>query len=473
MDKYKKLMSNTVIFAIGTFSSKLLTFFLVPYYTRVLTNAEYGIGDLLVQTSNLIIPIVSIGISNAIIRYGLDSAVSKRHVFTGGLTAIGCGYGLFVLLYPLMAMIPLNVEVRSRLYLVYIFVLTSCLRTLCAQFVRAKQFVKLYAFDGLLSTITVILFSVLFLSVFKMGVVGFVLATICSDFLSALFLFTIAGLRRYIRFSTMEWDVLGSMLRFAIPLIPANVFWWITNVSDHYLITHFNGPAANGLYVVSYKIPTMLILVSGIFTDAWQMSALTENGPGRDRFYTKVFRAYMALIFTAASGLILMAKPIIHILASKSSYLAWQFVPLLVISSVFSCFVTFLGSVYMVEKKSMRTLLTTAAGAVINIILNLLLIPRFEQNGAAFATFFSYFLVFILRIIDTRRYVKIRWNPFLLTLNLAILLGQTTVLLLVPELEKWVLYEVLLCGLMILVNLRQLLINAQKFLQRRHPASGR
>lgn len=466
MDKYRKLFSNTIIFAIGTFSSKLLSFLLIPYYTRVLENDQLGNGDLIVQTANLIIPVVSIGISNAIIRYGLDQGISKRSVFTGGITAVLAGYLLFLACSPLMSHLPLNEEVKTRIYLIYFYVLASCLRSLCAQFIRVKQFLKLYAFDGILSTATVIVFNILFLSVFKMGVTGYVLATVCSDLLSAAFLFYIAGLRRYISFAKMEWWVLGAMLRYAIPLIPANIFWWVTNVSDHYLVTEMVGAEINGLYVIAYKIPMMVTLVSGFFTDAWQMSAIIEDGRGRDRFYTTVFRAYQALIFTAASGLILMAKPLMHILTDPKFYDAWKFVPFLVISSVFSCFVTFLGSVYMVEKKSMLTLLTTAAGAVSNVLLNLLLIPKFGANGAAFATFFSYFFVFMLRIIDTRRFIAIRWNPLKLFLNLAFLIAQSWILLNVQEFPKWVWWEILLCVFVILLNLRQLLLNAQRFLGR-------
>lgn len=472
-------MSNTLIFAIGTFSSKLLSFFMMPYYTRVLERSELGNGDLIIQVANLLIPVVSIGISNAIIRYGMDKNYSKSHVFTGAISAVFGGYLLFLFFSPLLNQIPFNDnEIKANFYLTYIYILTSCLRMLCAQFVRAKQFVKLFAFDGLLATITVIFFNIVFLSVFQMGIAGFVLATICSDFLSACFLFVMAGLHRYVNFARMDWSVLGAMLRFSIPLIPANIFWWITNVSDRYMLTQMlvGGAAINGVYVMAYRIPNMISLVSGFFTDAWQMSAITENDKGRDKFYTRVFSAYVALMFTAASGLILFSKLIIHILVAPEYYEAWRYVPLLLASSVFSCLVTFLGSIYMVEKKSILTLLTTVAGAVINIILNLLLIPKYQANGAAFATFFSYFSVFLLRIINTHRYVKIRWNPFKILLNLAILLLQTWVLLSVTDLPKWVLYESLLCLLMILLNLRHLLASMQKILgrsrRRRGPAPG-
>ena len=78
MNRYKQLFSNTVILAIGTFSSKLLVFVLMPLYTRVLTQDQYGIVDLLVQTGNFLIPLVSVGITNAVMRFGMDGETDKR-----------------------------------------------------------------------------------------------------------------------------------------------------------------------------------------------------------------------------------------------------------------------------------------------------------------------------------------------------------------------------------------------------------
>ena len=462
MDKYGRLLSNTFIFAIGTFSSKVLVFLLMPFYTRVLSTAELGVGDLIVKTANLIIPIASVGMSNAIIRFGLDRAVDKRDVFTGGITAIACGYAVFLAAFPVLSVFGV---LEDGGWLIYPYVLTSCLRSLCSQFVRSRQLVKLYAFDGVMSTVNVILFNIIFLVVFDMGFTGYVLATVCSDLVSALFLFTIASLHRYIRFSCCDWSVLGAMVRYAVPLIPTTVFWWITNASDAYFIKYYIGAEANGLLTIAYKIPTIITLLSGIFTDAWQMSAFTEDGPGRTRFFSNVFNAYQSLIFAAASGLILLCKPLNYLLAYGEFYKSWEYIPFLLLGTCFSCYVTFLGSIYMLERKSIATLVTTAAGAGINILLNMLLIPRFGVNGGTFATFASYLLVFFIRIIDTHKIVPIRWKPWKLFLNLAVLLVQSWVLITVEK--GWVVWEAGLCLLLVLINLRQLLLNAQKILLRR------
>ena len=103
MDKYKKLLSNTIIFAIGTFASKALVFLLMPLYTRVLTNEQYGAADLIVQTANLLIPFVSMGMFNAVIRFGLDKNGNRQGVFSVCLVSIMCGFLLLLAVSPLLS----------------------------------------------------------------------------------------------------------------------------------------------------------------------------------------------------------------------------------------------------------------------------------------------------------------------------------------------------------------------------------
>lgn len=266
--------------------------------------------------------------------------------------------------------------------LIYIFVLMSSMRSLCSQFVRAKGYVKLYALDGLLSTATTIFFNVLYLVVLKWGINGYILAMVSADTLSTIFLFYIAGLRRYLHLRGLNRRTSKEMLRYSIPLIPNSIFWWVNNMASRYLIAFFLGEELNGLFAVSNKIPTVIVLMSNIFMDAWQMSAVSDVPQKRAQFFSRVFLCYQALLCTAASGLILFSKVITSILVADSYYSSWKYIPLLLISTIFSCMSTFLGSVYMVEKKSMLNFITTGAGAVLNVVLNLLFIPSMKVNGS-------------------------------------------------------------------------------------------
>lgn len=463
MNKYRKLISNTIIFGIGTFGSKVLVFLLMPLYTRVLSSADYGVVDLIIQTSNLLIPIVSLGIANAVIRFGLDKSIKKSDVFSIGLITILCGFGIFLILIPVLSKIT---YISGHTILIYIFVLMSCLRTLCSQFVRAKEYVKLYAIDGVISTITIIIFNVLFLVVFKLGITGYVMAIVMSDMLSTLFLFWAAKLHRYVRLKSINKDVAISMIKYSVPLIPATIFWWITNVSNRFIVAYVLGSEANGIYAVSYKIPTIIVLISNIFMDAWQMSAVTEEDKlSREKFFSKVFNVYQSVLFLSASGIILFSKVVTKVLVSDAFYLSWKYIPFLVMATTFSCLVTFLGSVYMVEKKSILTLSTTVVGAFVNVLLTFVLINKFDVNGAAFATFISYFIVFILRAVNTKQFIKIDWNAPRIVLNLFIVMCQAFIM--INEIKYWVVYEVLLVSIMMILNFGLIWNNVKKLIFKR------
>ncbi len=460
MDKYKRLVSNTVIFAIGTFGSKLLSFLLTRLYTEVLTTAEYGITDLIQQSGNLLLPLVTLGITNAVVRFGLDRGVRKQDVFTTGLLSLGLGMVLLLLISPLIGMIDLLSE---YVWLLCLFAFMSSMRSLCAQFVRSQSRVKLFAVDGILSTATLLSFNLLYLVVFHWGVFGYIFSIVCSDALSVVFLFTTAKLHRYIRFRGLDFNQSRAMLRYAIPMIPNTVLWWITNVSDRYIVAAICGEGANGMYAAAYKIPSLMMLVSSIFMDAWQISAFTETKE-RERFYTKVVSTYSSLLFSLASGVILCTRLVPRFLFAEEYYEAWRYIPLLVIAMVFTCLVNFLGSIYMAEKRGVRTMLTAAVSAGSNIALNLWWIPLFGVNGAAAATLIAYLLVFAIRLWDTRRYIRIHWNYVHLLGCTGLLILQTVLLL--CEVPLWWLWELLIFAVILAFCGKGLLEAARRLLRR-------
>ncbi len=460
MDKYKRLLSNTMIFAIGTFSSKLLSFFLTRLYTELLTQGQYGVTDMLQQSGNLLLPLITLGITNAVVRFGLDKGVRKSDVFTTGLLSLFGGGVLLLLISPLLSNIPL---ITDYVWLLCVFVLTSALRSLCAQFVRAQNRVKLFAVDGILSTVTTIGFNIIFLVVLRWGILGYMLSIICADLLSVVFLTITARLHRFINFRSLDFSVLRSMLKYAVPMIPNTVLWWITNVSDRYLVAVFLDESFTGLYAVAYKIPSLIMLASGIFMDAWQISAVTEE-EDRNTFYTRIMSLYSALLFVMASGIIVCTRWIPHVLFATEYYSAWRYIPLLVISMVFTCLVNFLGSIYMVEKKSMRSLVTALISAVANVLLNLLWIPRYGVNGAAAATLVCYLIVFAVRTWDTKRYIRIEWNYLRLILCTVLLLAQTVLLLCNVPLSS--VSQLVFFSLVLLLCGKEFLLGIRRFLRR-------
>lgn len=407
MNLYRNLISNTVLFGISTFGARFLTFLLTPFYTRVLSSAEYGITDLLIQTGNLIIPIASVGIANGVIRYGLERSSNKASVFTTGILVTLAGFFVLALASPLLDQLTF---LSGYVRLVLLYVLAANLHSICNQFARALGHVRLFALDGILRTVLTILLNILLLAVFPMGAAGYVLANVLADGIAAVFVFSAAKEWRYLRLSSLSRPEAGRMLRYSAPLVPSTLCSWIINISDRYLIALLIGSAATGIYAVSNKVPNILMNVAGIFTSAWQLSALAEQPKAeKERFFSNVYAVYSAIAFVTASGVILTARLSTRLLAAPEYYEAWRYVPVLTLATTFACLGSFLSSIYMVEQRSTATLVTTMLGATCNLAGNFFLIPLWGSMGAAVSTLFSYILIFTVRALHTRSMLRIHW----------------------------------------------------------------
>ena len=456
MDKYKKLASNTIIFAIGTFSSKVLSFLLMPFVTRMMSTGDYGSADLVQQTVNVLIPIVTLQVNSAALRFALDKAKNKADVLTVGIRTTLIGFIVFLLFaYPISLISINDFKLGDYIILIYVFVLISGFRQLCQQFVRGSGHVKLFAIDGIIATATTLLFTILFLGVFKWGVTGYIVAIIASDACSIIFYTFTAKLYRYVKPHLMEKGIAGQMLKYCVPLIPTVILWWIINVSDRYMITYFVGSSANGLYTAASKIPNFVILFSQIFIDAWQLSAVDEyDSKDRAQFFTRVFRVYSGGVFAVASALILFCQLFTKILVAPSYFESWTYVPILIIATTYSCIVNFLASVYMAEKKSFMALLTASSGAITNIVLNLVFIPKIGANGAAIATVCAFLVVFATRGSNTRKYIKIDFKLPLMLIETALLITQSVLMLTLKNTVLLYILEAVMLAVMLLVNIK-------------------
>ncbi len=425
MNKYKTLVSNTALISMGTFGSKLLVFLMVRFYTGYLTTAEYGTADLITQTANLLLPIISLGVANGVFRFAMDSKLDKKSVFSTGVYTIALGALSFIAIAPLLMLVK---QFTGYVWLIAVYTVASCYHSLCSQYIRALGSTAFFAIQGIVNTALVIVFNILFLAVFGMGITGYVLSVVLADF-SATALIVIK--QKLWRDLTLKIDkqILKDLIRYSIPMIPATIFWWVTSVSDRYMVSGFIGTEANGIYAVSYKLPTFLTLISTVFMQAWQFSAVSESEKDKKEhidFFSKVWGSFQSVMFISGAFVVAFSIPLIKILTTDAYFSAWRYVPILAISMLFSSFANFVGSVYIVEKRSKNSFLTSMLGAVLNVVLNLVLIPSpLGVQGASIATLASYFVVFIIRAFNVTKYIPFKLYLKNVVLNTAIALVQT------------------------------------------------
>ncbi len=464
MNKYKKLATNSTILALGTFSSKILVFLLLPLYSSVMSTEEYGIADIIAQSANLLYPIVTLGICNSVFRFTYGNKKDEKRAFTVGIVTLFTGIILY--LFIALAALQFVPVLQDNLLILGLYVFMFGIQQICSQYIRGKEQVGIYALKGIICTAATLLFNILLLLVFKLGVVGYLLANILADFVTTIYMFKKCKLIDEFDVTLLNKGIIKDMFRYALPLVPTTIFWWITNISDRYLVMFMIDESAEGIYAMSYKIPNLMITITGIFNDAWQMSLIEESQRGNmGKFFTKVFESFKSVMFIAASFLILFIKLITKILIRNDFYIAWQYMPYLIIASVLTGFVTFISVIYLVKKVSVNSLMCASIGAGTNIVLNLILIKPFGINGAAIATLVSYFLVYIVTTARSQKYVRYRTHFDRTCMYLLLLIGQAVVTIM--DFKFAFLISAALFAVIVFGNLKGMYYSVEKVINKR------
>ena len=455
MNRGRRLLSNAGIIGVGMMASKLIVFLLMPLYTTWLTTGEYGAVEVSTGLSNFLIPLAAVGVSTGIFRFAAEREADKTAVFSSSIALLGVGLGAFLILSPLLFLID---YCREYVWLVVLYVFFADLQAVTSQYLRAIDRMTLFAGQGILNTALTVVFNLVFLLGFDMGVTGYVLSVVIGNALTTLFIVLRARLWTVFCISKIQKSLMWQILRFSLPLIPTTVCWLITDLSDRAMVTYFWSEELTGIYSAAYKIPTLVNLVAGVFLQAWQFSAIFEL---KDRekclgFYSNVFSSFIAVITVGCAGLLLVSRHFTALLLNPAYWGANTYMPALLCAVAAEAIVSFLASVYLVQKRSDHSFYTALLGALSNVVMNLILIPVIGALGAAIATCASYLLVMAVRLIDVKKLLPFRVYPIRLLVSLAVLLGSAVVMTLeLPLMYLWVALGFLL---ILAVNARALLV---------------
>ena len=406
MKKYKDLIKNIGVLTLSNFGSKILSFLLVPLYTSILTTEEYGKFDFITVTISLLIPILTLNITEAALRFLLDKKNAPKDIFEICLKTIIIS--IFILLIFVIVNQYLNIIPILNVYNIFfvIYYIVSLNYEWAQNFTRGLDKLSNIAIGGIINSIFILFLNILFLVIFKLGLKGYFLANIIANIISTGYLLISTNIKQYIKFDTINVFCVSNkrlkkeMLKYSKPLMLNSIGWWINNVSDRYIVTYILGVAENGIYSVAYKIPSILSIIQSIFNQAWAITAVkTFDKNDEDRFFESIYVSYNFLMVCCCSILIILTKFLASILYKNEFYNAWKYMPFLMISIVFSAISGLLGGIFSAVKNSKMMSVSTMVGAIINIILNFFLIHIVGTIGAAISTAISCCIVWIIRMI--------------------------------------------------------------------------
>lgn len=424
-NKYKLLFKNTLIFTLGNLGSKIIAFFLVPLYTNFLTTEEYGISDMIFTIAQVLVPILSLMVTSGIFRFGLSKDYNEKDVLKSGLKI--CIPGL--LLMPLISLL-LSIYKPISQWVWYLcgYVIFQILGSVGLSYLKVKGKNGAYAIISVFQTFIIASCNVLFLAIWKIGIEGYLLSSLISSVVTTMASFISADVYNDISSAKTNSALSKLMIAYSAPLIINELSWWIIHSCDKLMINEMIGGDALGIYSIAARIPSFITVIVSIFSSAWGISTIKEYEETKDSgFYETVFKYYSFINFLVAIAIIAVVKEFMNIYVGNSFFVAWKYVPFLICSTVYASFCNFYGSLYSALKKSVDCMYTSLVSAIINVVLNYLLINRYEIYGAVVASALACFVAMLIRVRYINRTMHMHLEKSFVANNILLLLETVSI----------------------------------------------
>lgn len=413
MNREKKLLKNTIILTIGNILTKLITFFLLPLYTRFLSVEEYGLVDLLNTLVSLLLPIVTFQIEQGVFRKLIDlrkdndKNLQNKYISTG-FFSICENCILFFLIF-----IPISFFVHSKYkFYMAINLIAFIFASYFQQVARGYGDNKKYAISSVVSAFITITFSVLLLVVFKFGAEGMLISTIIGQISCILYLIVSMGIIEKVRINNYSKKFKKELFKYSIPLIPNSISWWIFNASDRIIVNLIMGLTSVGILAASHKFSGLYITIYNIFHLGW-LESVSEHIHDEDfnNYFNKMFNI-VVFLFVSISITIVAIMPIVYFLLIDRKFSAgYNLVPISMLGSIFNVVLAIDTAIYVAEKNTKAIANTAIVSAVINVIVHLCLIKFIGLYAAMISTAIAYLSLCVFRHRDVnKRYLKVNFD---------------------------------------------------------------
>ncbi len=393
----RRLGRHSAVYGLGGIVSRVLAVFLLPLYTRYLDREDLGAVGLVVALSAVLVTILRLGISSAFFRYYFDSpdparrrlVVRTSFWFTLASATLGLAAGL--LLGGLVAdLLGLDDPNLVRAGFVGIWAQMNY-EQLTALF-RAEERSTAFVLASLANVAITVAATVLLVVVWEQGAFGVIVGNFTGTLLVYLALLAVHREQLGLQFSR---PLLREMNRFGIPLVPAALALIAVNFSDRFFLVHLADLEEVGLYEIGVRIASAMVLLLTAFRMAWPAFAYSIEDDGEaKRTYAFVLTYLVVAASWLALALGLLAPWLVRVLTQPDFYEGQRVVaPLAFGGMAYAAYIVMAIGVGRAKRTQFNWLITGVA-AVVNVALNLLLIPPYGMMGAAIATVAAYGVMF-------------------------------------------------------------------------------
>ena len=421
MNQKRELIKNTLIISIGKFSTQLISFFLLPLYTALLTTSEYGEYDFLNTISIFLIPCVTLLMEEGMFRFLIDAKEDKAkgEVFSATFVFSIISFLVWSLLILIVGII---LHYPYTIYLI-LYIFASLLSSLAGSTARGLSKFKLYSLFCFLSSISTILLNIIFIAGLKMGLPSLFISYIIGNSLVSLWLLFKINVFSYVKLKNINKKVTKEMIKYSFPLVPNSISWNAISLTDRLLIINILGTAKNGVYSVGLKFPTIINTCYSYFNLSWKESASkVVNKKDKDDFYNSVYISLNRLLI-CVSILIIAFLPFVFNFFIKNAYReAYNYIPLMIISVYFSNLSNFCSGIFSAYKDTKILAKTTIVATIINFLVGILLIRKIGLYASILATLTAYVVIYLYRNYKLKKYIILQKDNYIVYHTLVLLL---------------------------------------------------
>ena len=406
-----QMLRNLGIYAVGSIGSRLMTFLLVPIYSFFIAPSEFGYYDICFAAIMLMLPLITMQLREGAFRFLLDTTADDER--TRVVT-----FAMVAMLRNICACLVLGVaahllfDIRCMWYTL-VFACVFALFEVVQQMLRGLGHNKLFAGCGILSSFLIFAISVPLVVWADMGIEGVFLGNIAARVIALLFAeWRVGVFRNYMR-SNADYRAVGrEIMRFSYPMVLVNLIVILIGSGNRFFIEHFLGLHDNGLYAVAVKFAAILEAMTLIINQTWQETAIRQYGDtDRDAFYTKILNVYLWVLVALVVGISYSARLLYgYIVGAEYQESMWLVYPL-VLSSMILAVILFYDMGYQCSKNTSRQLPCLIVALVISLVTNYLFTIWWGLYGILASINVTYLFMLVYKMIDTRRYMRLRIEP--------------------------------------------------------------
>ena len=419
----KELFSQTAIYGVGILLNRSLSFLLLPVYTHFFSPGELGLYNLIQSIWLFVILIYVYGMETSLIKFFIDAKDSenKKEIYSTTLILITVTSIIFSVLIYLFAGNIVSVfsfddkeKAKFLLQILSLLLFFDTLSRFPLLLLRAELKAKTYFYINLVSLIVNILLNIIFIAVLKLNIEAILYSYIISVVVTLIIGIIIT--RKFFGFA-FSLKRAKELVLYGNKFIYMGLFLLLIDISDRFFLKYFFDESIVGIYSANYRLASVMSLCIAAFRFSWTPYFLSiGDNPDNKKIISDIFTYFvfagllLFLIFT------FFTEPLVKITFGSYSILNVKYqiglsiVPMVLLAYFFSGLFANLNVAPFYADKTSKLFIVTAEGFLLNIILNFILIPKFQMNGAALATLLTYAVMFLHVYYISQKIYKINYD---------------------------------------------------------------